>query len=114
DPVASGGLALEEPAATARRGTAGALKQSGDFTGESLPEGGAESRGPVAHSEARSLLPNGGQMERSAGESGGDFPFQHLFATAIPGGDPVPQIPYGFQFPNLPSPDIERLGRQSA
>jgi hypothetical protein len=28
-------------------------------------------------------------MERSAGETGGEFPFQHLFAAAVSGGDPV-------------------------
>jgi hypothetical protein len=34
-------------------------------------------------------------MKRGAGETGGEFPFEHLFAAAVPGGDPVPQIPYG-------------------
>jgi hypothetical protein len=53
-------------------------------------------------------------MKRGAGEPGGEFPFQHLFAAAVPGGDPVPQIPHGLQFPNLAPPDVERLRHQSA
>jgi hypothetical protein len=29
-------------------------------------------------------------MERGAGETGGQLPFEDLFAAAVPGRDPVP------------------------
>ena len=108
--VASGSVAFEEPAATARRGAAGARQQSGNFASEPLPESGAQSRGPVTHPEARSVLAHGGQMERRAGETGGEFPFEQFFAAPVPGGHAVPQIPHGAQLANLPPPQIHRLG----
>jgi hypothetical protein len=49
--IASCGFAFEEPAATVRRGAAGAADEAGHFAGESLPERGPQIYRPVAKPE---------------------------------------------------------------
>jgi len=88
--IDSGGVALQKPAATTGRRAAGAEDETSHFASEALPERGAQSGGPVTHPKARSVLPDGGQMKRSAGETSGESPFEHLFPATVPGGDPVP------------------------
>jgi hypothetical protein len=66
------------------------MQQPGHFPGHALPESRAKRGRPVVHPETRSVLANRRQMERRTGETGGQFPFEQLFAAPIPGCDPVP------------------------
>jgi hypothetical protein len=67
---------LEEPAATVWCGAAGRVKETGDFGGEALPQGGAERDRAVAEGER--FFFGRSQVERDAGQVLGKFAGQAI------------------------------------